>query len=350
MFSQIWRRLTGGRDTSAPERAAVTTAAPAANAAPPVTVAESAPKPAPAPIAKPAPNVATEATLHRSLHWRTKVLLDGASKEAKHSDGPELVEALRNANDSIIRQPPKAAMEALVIARNPDSPVAEVTGLFEQDPMLAQGLLRQANSVYYRRDGTPCTSLHAGVQRIGMKGVQGVLMTSMVQQMLCRPGSAYDAIVQKVWTHMQRTAPVARAIAPAFGVDPESAYSLALLHDVGKLVVFDHVSRLRHDHHRELKIPDTFFRQLLAHLHEPIGGLAVLRWDLGGEAAHAVAEHHRHPIPEQRDPVTECLFVAEQVELAHANFTKLDWEQMWNDGGIQADVAEVEERLKQLAE
>ena len=98
---------------------------------------------------------------------------------------------------------------------------------------------------------------------------------------------------------MQRTAPVARAIAPAFGVDAETAYSLALLHDVGKLVVFDHVSRLRHDHRRELKMPDLFFRQLLAHLHEPLGGLAVLRWDLGADAARAVAEHHRRPVPER---------------------------------------------------
>jgi len=55
-------------------------------------------------------------------------------------------------------------------------------------------------------------------------------------------------------------------------------------------------------------------------------------------------------VPEQRDPVTECLFVAERVELAHANFTKLDWEQMWSDGAIGADVAAVEERLKQLEE
>ena len=344
MFAQLWRRLTG-----APAPAAPAPAAPAAEAPPPVSrlAEEDAPAAAPAPGLDPA---AAMAALHRSLNWRCRVLLDGASREAKLSDGPALVEALRTATDAVIRQPPAAAQQAMRVAGDPNSPISRVTELFEQDPMLAQALLRQANSIYYRRDGSPCTSLHTGVQRVGLKGVQGVLMASMVQQMLCRPGGAYDALVQKVWSHMQRTAPVARALAPAFGVDAETAYSLALLHDVGKLVVFDHVSRLRHDHRREVKMPDLFLGQLLAHLHEPIGGIAVLRWELGPEAALAVAEHHRRPLPETRNPVTECLYVAECVELAHANFTKLDWERIWEEGGITADAAAVQERLAHVEE
>lgn len=343
MFHQLWRRLSGVGTPATPmtEAPAVVASVPAAAAA--------APAPTPMPAAPDSRQVA-EATLRRSLNRRTRLLLEGASRDAKLSDGPTLVEALRTANDSVIRQPPQAAMHARSIARNTDAPLATVTALFESDPMLAQSLMRQANSAYYRRDSAPCTSLHSGVQRVGMKGVQGVLMSSLVQQMLCRPGGTYDALVQKVWSHMQRTAPVARAIAPAFGVDPDTAYLLALLHDVGKLVVFDHVSRLRHDHHRDLKLPDIFFRQLLYHLHEPIGGLAALRWDMGAEAAHAIAEHHRRTVPEKPDRATECLYVAECVELAHANFTRLDWEKIWADGGITSEVAMVQDRLRGMEE
>ena len=104
MLSQLWRRLTGAREPSAsaaasPAASATASAAPAPEVvvAPPVT----------------APQAATEASLHRSLNWRSKVLLEGASREAKASDGPELVEALRTASDSVIRQPPVAAQQAL---------------------------------------------------------------------------------------------------------------------------------------------------------------------------------------------------------------------------------------------
>lgn len=340
MLTNLWRRLTGSPQP----------ATPAASVSAPAGAPAAEPAAAPAPIERARPGVATVESLHRSLNWRARVLMDGATRESLASDGPELVDSLRKANESVIRQPPAAAMQALRIARNADSSIQQVTALFENDPMLAQALLRQANSVFYRRDDTPTTSLQAGVQRVGSQGTQGILMASMVQTMLCRPGGAFDPLVQKVWSHMQRTAPISRALAPAFGLDPESLYSLALLHDVGKLVVFDHLSTLRHDKHRELKVPERFLSQLLGHLHESLGGLAVLSWGMGGEAAHAIGEHHRRPAPDRPDPVTECLYVAEVVELAHTNFTRLDWEQTWTDGAITADVAAVQDRLRHLEE
>ena len=357
MFTHFWKRLFGGSGASSAE-----TAAPAASsagndqtqaAALAAAVANNEAAAAPAAHAHatvPVPNdpITVEAALRRSLHWRAKVLMDGASHDARHSDAPELVEELTKAGEQIIRQPPDAAMRALNVARNPNSSLAQIVVLFEHDPMLVQALLRQANSVFYKRDGNPCNSVHAAVQRVGLKGVQGILMESMVQQMLCRPGGSYDALVQKVWSHMQRTAPIARALAPAFGVDGETAYSLALLHDVGKLLTFDHISSLRHKRRREVKMPDVFFRQLLWHLHEPLGGLAVLRWGMGVEAARAIAEHHRRPAPQSPDLMTECLYVSEAIELAHTNFTKLDWDVIWKNGEITTDVVQVQDRLRRM--
>ena len=42
--------------------------------------------------------------------------------------------------------------------------------------------------------------------------------------------------------------------------------------------------------------------------------------------------------------------VAEHVELAHTNFTKLDWDEIWQLGDITADAADVQERLRLLEE
>ncbi|MFN8586630.1 MAG: HDOD domain-containing protein [Candidatus Eisenbacteria bacterium] len=350
MFGNLWKRLFGASERT-----------PAAPSAPPATeatalaavVAETAADtPAPAAVAPEVPPeqdaASVEAALRRSLHWRAKVLMDGVTRDTQQSDAPALVEELVKAGDAVIRQPPDAAARALSVSRNPNSSLAQIVVLFEHDPMLVQSLLRQANSIYYRRDGQPCNSVHAAVQRVGMKGVQGILMESMVQHMLCRPGGAYDALVQKVWSHMQRTAPIARAIAPAFGVDGETAYSLALLHDVGKLLVFDHVSGIRHKRRREVKLPDLFFRQLLWHMHEPLGGLAALRWGMGVDAARAISEHHRRPAPQTVDLLSECLHVSEAIELAHTNFTKLDWDAIWRNGEITSDVAAVQDRLRRM--
>ena len=64
------------------------------------------------------------------------------------------------------------------------------------------------------------------------------------------------------------------------GVDTDTAFSLGLLHDVGKLVLFHHISDLRRARRREITLSEKFLTLALASLHEPLGGLAVLEWDL----------------------------------------------------------------------
>jgi HD-like signal output (HDOD) protein len=167
----------------------------------------------------------------------------------------------------------------------------------------------------------------------------------MVSAVLCRPGGVYDGMVQKVWLHMQRTAPLARRLAPAFEVDAETAYALGLLHDVGKLVTFDHISQLRHALHREIQMPEPFLAALLAHLHEPLGGLAALRWGMDTEAAGVIAGHHRRTAPPIPSRLAELIYVAERLDLVLQRYQELDWEAVWKDGAVTADVAAVQELM-----
>ncbi len=280
--------------------------------------------------------------LEHSLRWRVKVLLEGSELLGPLEDGPALVEALQSANQEAVRQIPFAAQQALVVARSPNSCMADLVGLFERDPTLTQSLLKTANSSWYAQTHEPVVSILHAVQRIGYQGVENVLMASIVEGMLCRPGGAYTALVGKVWSHMLRTAPLARRMASAFGVDPESAYTLALLHDVGKLAVFDNISALRKTLHREVRMPETFLFLLLNHLHEPIGGQAALRWGLGTVTARALARHHRHPKPRRPDPLTELIYVAERVDIETVvRHEPLDLPAIWARGGITTEIERV---------
>jgi HD-like signal output (HDOD) protein len=277
-----------------------------------------------------------------------QVLMQDLADEVRRSDAPELVERAVRDEEAALRQTPGAALEAMAMARDPDTPLARLEGVFQRDPMLAQSLLRSANSAFHRRDGEPTRSIPGAVQRVGTRGVQAVLAASIVQQSLCRPGSGYDGLVERVWTHMQRSAPIARVLAPAFATDPETAYLHALLHDVGKLVLFSHMTAMRTHHRRELRLPPAFFSALLWHLHEPVGGLAASRWGLGDETARVIGEHHRRPLPATPDPATEVVYAAEAIDLCSANNLRLDLDRIWREGGLTTDVAEVEARLPQL--
>jgi HD-like signal output (HDOD) protein len=263
-------------------------------------------------------------------------LLQGLPPALRETDAPAVLDSLGGAVSTMIRQPPLAAQQALAASRRVNSSVAELVSLFENDPSLAQALLRYANSAYYGGHDA-CLSLGHAIQRIGTAGVENVVLAGMVQEMLCRPGGGYDALVQQVWSHMVRTGPIAREIAPAFGVEPERAFSLALLHDAGKLVFFDAISGHRKKIKREVDFPHHLLNWALKRLHEPIGGLAALRWGLEETAAHAIAGHHREPPPEPNDVLSEVIFVAEKLDLAGLGKHSIDLEEWWSTGRLTGD-------------
>jgi HD-like signal output (HDOD) protein len=180
--------------------------------------------------------------------------------------------------------------------------------------------------------------------------VHNVVLKTMVDGILCRPGSAYQEYVNLVWQHMIRVAPIARALAPAFRASPDESFALGLLHDVGKLVVFDRLGELRKSLRRDVAFPLPVLTVVLRSLHEPLGGLAALQWGLGAGVAHAIATHHRAPVPEVFDARGELLFVAERTDLARARGRPLDLDLWWRDGMLATPRERVEPALAALAE
>jgi len=297
------------------------------------------------PAAAPVSIRATEEQLLHALEWRKRILVDGPTGSRRPGDGAALAKSLVGAGVGAVRQPPIAAQRALALTRDMNADLRELVRLFETDPALAPRLLKTANSAWYRRGGDPVNSISDAVRRVGMRGIESVVLGQMVSAVLCKPGGIYDGMVQKVWLHMQRTAPLARRLAPAFEVDAETAYALGLLHDVGKLVIFDHISQLRHALHREIQMPEPFLASLLAHLHEPLGGLAALRWGMDTEAAGVIAGHHRRTTPPIPSRLAELIYVAERVDLVLQRYQELDWEAIWKDGTVSADVAAVQDLM-----
>ncbi|GJG84935.1 hypothetical protein tb265_01160 [Gemmatimonadetes bacterium T265] len=253
-----------------------------------------------------------------------------------------LTAAVVDAPTDAVRQLPSAAREALAVCDDPDAGAAELVRVCEGDLAVARALLREANSVFYMRPGqAPAASLREAIDRVGTGGVRNVLVDVTVSALLCPPGSRHASITAAIWAHAQRTAALARAAAPAFGVSAERAYAAGLLHDVGKLVLLDRAAALAEER-SAAPVSWAALRAALVALHEPLGGLAVLRWGMGVEAAGAIAAHHRAPPPETPDAMSEVIYLAERVDHASTRGDTLDLEALWADaalGGVRARAA-----------
>jgi HD-like signal output (HDOD) protein len=300
------------------------------------------------PAGQAAPEAAAEKQLGRMLDGRVRALLDTASKETRASDAPAILRSLVAADETVIHQPPAAAQEALALSRDPNSSTEQVVRLFEKDPALTQALLHRANSAFYRSGGEPCSSIRQAILRIGSKGVESVITAGMVESMLCKPGNAYASLLTDAWGHMTRTAPIARDLALVFMVEPEMAFTLGLLHDLGKLVILDHLSQLRAKEKRDPKVPPVALQAMIDRLHEPLGGIALLRWKLGVESALAIGNHQRMPPPETADLLGEMLYVANHVEHVLRRHGQVDFRQMVRDGELTVDPAALHHQLAEV--
>ena len=284
--------------------------------------------------------------VRRELRTQLERLEASLDPIERRGDALVFFERISKSGEKTVRQPPAAAQRALDLLRR-DVPVPELVKLVEQDPVLAQSLLRFANSAA-NSTGARMTSLAESIRRVGTQGLRSVILSSMVEGTLCRPGTAFDGMVKQVWEHMIRTAPIARVLAPGFGVVPDEAFTLGLLHDVGKLVLFDRIGTLRAELRRDVKLSPQFMPRLLSGLHEVLGGAAALRWGLGRAAVGVVSAHHRRSESPEPNLAAECIFIAERLDLAMVNGQPANLVRWFEEGRLLASydaVAPLVERL-----
>jgi HD-like signal output (HDOD) protein len=329
VFSWTTRKTPFAATPVVPAPAAPASVTPDDPAALPQPVgAEQAPaagEPAPSPVSVPSlgsifvePSIHEEveagAGLRRAMRTALERLESTLDPQDRRGDAPTLFERISKSGEKTVRQPPAAAQRALDLLRR-DVGLSELVRLVENDPVLAQSLLRFANSAA-NSTGAHSTALSECIRRVGSQGLRSVILSSMVEGTLCRAGTSYDGMVRQVWEHMIRTAPIARTLAPAFGVVPDEAFTLALLHDVGKLVLFDRLATLRTELRREVKLTPTLMPRLLSELHEVLGGAAALRWGLGKGVVAVIGTHHRRGGAPEPNLAAECVYVAERLDLS----------------------------------
>jgi len=332
---RAWGPSPHARPTATP--APATTPAPAADAAPAAKVAGEEPQwvrlddePSEEPALPP---------VQERIGDAVAALARDFSQDRRWEDAVPLLQRI-SLGAAQVRQPPQAAQRALAVLRRRSYGIGEVVALVEQDPSLSQALLRHANSACYAGLSTqPLTSLRSAVQRVGSAGVQAAIMHNVLHAQLSRPGSGLEPMVRLVWDHMVRTAPLARGLAPAFRGDPEEAFLLGLLHDVGKLVFFDAVAEERARLRRELVFPAAFVREALRVLHEPLGGLAAAEWGMGQRSAEVIATHHRRNETSGGDPLSQVVYAAEAVDVALQRGWGVDLAAIWEAGRLTADRA-----------
>lgn len=209
---------------------------------------------------------------------------------------------------------PDTAFTVMDMMRKPDTDPKALARVVAEDPGLTAQTLHLCNSPFYSLPVEVASIEHA-VRLLGLPTVCGIVMAAYLHGLMAR----FSGDGAKLWLsgarrHVMRVADCAQylAVHAALGLDKSEAWTLGLLHDIGKLVLAQLDAEAARAVEDRLTVSDMALVdaewEVLGTDHAEVGSLLAERWELPDMIAETIRWHHR---PEKSDePMAGLVFLA----------------------------------------
>lgn len=183
----------------------------------------------------------------------------------------------------------------LLLLDDVESNSEALADLIRADPGLTANILRVCNSAAYGLQ-FPVENIQQAVLRIGFREVHRVVLTVIASPVFQDSTSTIANNQVDLWNHSLAAAFASQSLALHAGIDLDLAFTSALLHDIGKLVLTRAVpeaaaSALRAATEQNLPLFRAE-RNLLKIDHAAAGGRLLDRWRFPKAISNAVRHHH----------------------------------------------------------
>lgn len=208
---------------------------------------------------------------------------------------------------------PASAVRLASLLGSNDSNLSEISDIVAYDEALTMKLIRAANSAA-SGGSTRVARPQEAVFRLGFSRVMALTVAAGVNGMMKRNLDAYGLNEGALWEHSVATAASAEALTEFCEQElPPEAFTAALLHDVGKLVMGRFLSdedlEWLHRARTEGGLnPLEAERQILAVHHGELGGIIAQHWQLPERIVKGIIYHHTPA--EGLDPVCDAVYLA----------------------------------------
>jgi len=206
----------------------------------------------------------------------------------------------------------------------------DIVQVIKCDNVLTAKLLRACNSPYFGLD-EPVASVDQAVLMLGHQQILHIVLTLAFGSAMVVPLPGYAVEANELWRHSLITATAGEIIAAeAYDLNVEApvAFTVGLLHDIGKLVMSQAITPELQNQIRELVETQSCSRteaekRVLGADHAEIGACLLKSWNLPEEILEAVAHHH-HPVCKPQPRLSVITHVANC--LAHLAGSAPGWD------------------------
>ena len=194
--------------------------------------------------------------------------------------------------------------------------VFNVAELIETDPAIAAKVLKMANSAYYGMSGKVSSIQHAAVV-LGDKALGELVTLAGTSSLLGHKLYGYAIDSRELWRHSMTVAFGSKIMAQRQMPQLENdAFSVGLIHDVGKLVLDRPVLNRKSLFDEFMAAGDKTFlsaeNQILGFDHAEIGYDICQQWQIPDTLAKAIRYHHR-PCAASDDGLVSIVSMADTI-------------------------------------
>ena len=189
---------------------------------------------------------------------------------------------------------PAVVMELIDSLGRDDLSAEQLAAKLSHDQALTAKTLRLANSSFYGVS-RQVASISEAVSILGMRTVRTVVTAAALTGSFKKDNSTsldFDAL----WRHSIATALCAKGLAEALDLDGESAFTLGLLHDIGRLVLatsFAQPYQKALDYQQQHDcLPQDAELATMGIDHTMVGGCVTEHWRFAPAMVEAVKSHH----------------------------------------------------------
>ncbi len=205
---------------------------------------------------------------------------------------------------------PSVTVQVIKLTEDPDSTVEDINRVINQDQGLTAKVLRLANSAYYGFPRRIRTVTEATVL-LGFQTIKSLALAASVSEVLSREMQGYALQAGELWRHSQAVAISCRMIAKAVKFrNQEEAYTAGLLHDIGKVILNQHLKEAYREVVQAIESNGTSFPEaeesILGFTHAQVGSRIAEKWNLPEALVEAIACHHE-PSAARIDPMLTAI-------------------------------------------
>ena len=212
---------------------------------------------------------------------------------------------------------PKLLHELMQDFSSDNSRIEDIAKKIAMDQVISAKVLKMANSAAYRR-GPEITSIEQAVIRLGFNALRSLVVASGLMTSFRTP-SNFDK--NKFWVDNFQVATIAKALAAdCRAIEPETAFTCALLHNIGELLIQstlpEEASLINMAISRGTSRIDAQ-REMLGYDYSQVGAELAKRWSLSDTFVRAIAQ--------QLDPLSFEPISPEAVLIRLAMFVSFAW-------------------------